>query len=79
MTRKLVAGGLVVLALVAGLGGVSAVVLASDHATRVPAAQPVPAADAQTDADAAVDLNNWQEARVTMPGSGSRPIPPRRR
>ncbi len=75
MARKLIAGGLVVAALLAGLAGVSACVVASDHAARVPAVgQPTAAPNATpTDAGAAIDLNNWQEARVTMPGSGTKP------
>lgn len=72
MARKLIAGGLVVAALLAGLGGVTAFVLASDHTAKVPAAGR-PAgnpANAGVDANgASVDLNNWQEARVTIPGS----------
>lgn len=81
MARKLIAGGLVVAALLAGLAGVSACVVASDHAARIPAAgQPAaePAAKS-ADADAALDLSNWQETRVTLPGSGSIPKPPGRR
>lgn len=83
MTRKLIAGGLVLAAVLAGAGGVSAFVLTSDHFARVPAAPVAPgtqAPGATTQADdGSVDLSNWQETRVTLPGSGFVPGPPRRR
>lgn len=72
MARKWIAGGLVVAALVAGLFGVSAYVLAVDHTAAVPAgARPAadPANPAAEKNGAAADLNNWQEARVTVAGS----------
>jgi len=72
MARKYIAGGLVVAALLAGLVGVAAFAVAADHTVRVPAAGR-PAADPAApgfDANgAAVDLNNWQETRVTASGS----------
>lgn len=81
MVRKLIAGGLVAAALIAGLAGVSACVIAADHSARVPApgrSTAEPAAE-PTDTSSAVDLSNWQETRDTMPGSGTVPKPPRRR
>lgn len=81
MARKLIAGGLVVAALLAGVAGVSACVIAADHSARLPALgrQAAEPAAKPVDADAAADLSNWQETRVTMPGSGTVPVPPRRR
>jgi hypothetical protein len=80
VARKLIAGGLVVAALLAGLAGVSAYVIAADHSARVPApGRPaVEPAAKPTDADAALDLSNWQETRNSMPGSNSIPTPPKR-
>lgn len=80
MARKLIAGGLVLAAVLAGAGGVSAFVLTSDQYTRVPAAPAAhgPAAPGTTTDDGAVDLSNWQETRVTLSGSGFVPSPPRR-
>lgn len=72
MARKLIAGGLVVAALLAGLGGVTAFVLAADHTAQMPAVGRPAGNPAKPGVDAngaAVDLNNWQEARVTVPGS----------
>jgi hypothetical protein len=72
MARKWIAGGLVVAALVAGLVGVSAYALAVDHAAGVPANGRTAVDPANPAADkngAAADLNNWQEARVTVAGS----------
>ena len=72
MARKLIAGGLVVAALLAGLGGVTAFVLASDHTAKVPSAGRPAANPANSGVEvngATVDLNNWNEARVTVPGS----------
>jgi hypothetical protein len=81
MARKLIAGGLVLAAVLAGAGGVSAFVLTSDHFARLPAAPTAPAAAEPATADdgGAVDLSNWQETRVTLSGSGFVPSPPRRR
>ncbi len=80
MARKLIAGGLVVAALLAGLAGVSACVIAADHSARVPAPGRSAAEHTAkpTDADAAIDLTDWQETRVTMSGSSTIPKPPRR-
>ena len=72
MARKWIAGGLVVAALVAGVFGVSAYVLAADHTAGVPAGGRKGADPANPAVDkngAAADLNNWQEARVTVAGS----------
>jgi hypothetical protein len=81
MTRKMIASGLVVGALLAGLAGVSAFVLMSDQTAAVPAAEHSAANAVSPAADsngAALDLNNWQEARVTASGSNFKPRPIRR-
>jgi hypothetical protein len=74
VARKLIAGGMVLAALIAGLVGVSASVVAADHAARVPApAHAVAGENAKpTDTGAALDLSNWQETRDTISSSGFR-------
>lgn len=81
MARKLIAGGLVLAAVLAGAGGVSAVVLTSDHFSRVPAVAPVAGTGepAKATDDGTVDLSNWQETRVTVSGSNVLPPPRPRR
>jgi len=78
VARKLIAGGLVVAGLLAGLAGVSAYVIAADHSARVPAPghQAAEPNAKPGDAGAALDLSNWQETRDTMPGSSPAPKPP---
>lgn len=72
MTRKLIALGVLVAALVGGAGAVAACLVSADHLTPVPAAErssgePNNSAT-ETDGTAA-DLTNWQEVRVVIVGS----------
>ncbi|MCU0702873.1 MAG: hypothetical protein MUF18_02665 [Fimbriiglobus sp.] len=78
MARKLLAGGLVAVAVLAGAATVSAALWSADHTTSVPAANQAAVANAAPNGSSeAVDLRGWQETAVTI--VGSRTLPPRRR
>jgi hypothetical protein len=70
MTRKLIAVGVLVAALVGG-AAVAACVVAVDHTTPVPAAERSSGEPKNhaTDDGTAADLTNWQEVRVVITGS----------
>lgn len=74
MTPKLFGRIVAGLALTTGLVVLASQVSGSNHTAAIPAANDTPAVNGtKTDADGefAVDLNNWQEARLRS-GSGSK-------